>query len=99
MAEEQQIEVARPELTLGKISGDGINGYILSFDDMFKAPAEYTPNQSSTNLEARITALQTAVNNLKAFLNNYNTKKSSLIGDIKKVRNANVQIASNKKAS
>lgn len=93
---QQQEIVARPELTLGNTTGDGTNGYILSFGDKFKAPSRYTPDQDSDDLEARISALQTAVNNLKNFLNAYNTNKSSLIEDIKNVRVANVQIASNK---
>lgn len=96
--ENQQV-VARPELTLGNTTGDGTNGYILSFDDMFNAPSPYTPNQNSNDLEARIAALQTAVTNLKFFLNTYNTNKSYLIDDIKNVRTANVQIASNKAVS
>lgn len=96
---QQSEAVAQPELTLGNTTGDGTNGYILSFDDMFNAPSPYTPNQNSDDLEARIAALQTAVANLKAFLNTYNTNKSSLIEDIKNVRTANVQIASNKAAS
>lgn len=92
----QQQPVIAPGLTLGTTSGDGENGYVLSFGDTFKAPEPYTPDQTSENLEARITALQTAVAKLKEFLNTYNTKKNSLIEDIKNVRVANVQIASNK---
>lgn len=94
---QQQPEiVAQPGLTLGGITGNGEDGYILSFGDTFNAPPVYTPNQDSEDLEARITALQTAVDNLIRFLTNYNENKSSLIEDIKKVRVANVQIASNK---
>lgn len=88
--------VVQPGLTLGGITGDGENGFVLSFGDTFKAPEPYTPDQTSEDLEARIAALQSAVSNLKTFLNAYNTNKSSLIEDIKNVRVANVQIASNK---
>lgn len=88
--------VEQPGHTLGNITGDGENGFILSFGDTFKAPPAYTPDQTSEDLEARITALQSAVAKLKEFLNTYNTKKTSLIEDIKNVRVANVQIASNK---
>jgi hypothetical protein len=94
---QQQPElVAKPGLTLGGITGDGENGYVLSFGDTFKAPPQYTPDQTSEDLEARIAALQSAVAKLKTFLNTYNTNKSSLIEDIKNVRVANVQVASNK---
>lgn len=93
---QQQEIVASPGLTLGSITGDGENGFILSFGDKFNAPSRYIPDQNSEDLEARIISLQTAVAKLKDFLNTYNTNKSSLIEDIKNVRVANAQIASNK---
>lgn len=94
---QQQPElVTQPVLTLGGITGNGEDGFVLSFGDTFKAPPQYTPDQTSEDLEARIAALQSAVAKLKEFLNTYNTKKTSLIEDIKNVRVANVQIASNK---
>jgi hypothetical protein len=66
---QQQPElVAKPGLTLGGITGDGENGFVLSFGDTFKAPSRYTPDQDSEDLAARISALQAAVDNLKNFL-------------------------------
>ena len=94
---QQQPEiVAQPGITLGSITGNGKDGYVLGFGNTFKAPPQYTPDQNNEDLEARITALQSAVTKLKEFLDTYNTKKTSLIEDIKNVRVANVQVASNK---